>query len=266
MSAALRLAVAGAAGRMGTRIIALASADPAFRLGAALESAQSSALGRDAGAIAGVGSLNVPVSAELAVDFDVLLDFSSLEGSRRWLDECVRRGRPIVIGVTGLGAAHQTAIDEASRRIAVLQSANTSVGVCLMLKAVEQFASALPASFDVEIIEAHHRMKVDAPSGTALAIRDAVVRGRGGPGGGTVFGREGAAGARPDGEIGMHAIRGGDVVGEHEVRFIGLGETVAVRHSAHSRDTFVRGALHAARWIAGRPAGRYTMADALGAR
>lgn len=258
-----RLAIAGAAGRMGQRLIALAAPDPRFAIVAAIEASSSACLGRDAGERAGIGPIGLALSAGPNRDFDVLLDFSSPAGTRAALAACTERSSAIIIGVTGHDADDKAAIEAASRRIAVLHAPNMSVGVNVLLRAVEQLARTLGETYDVEIAEVHHRLKVDAPSGTAFALRDAVARGLGNPPASTVHGRGGKTGVRPAREIGMHALRGGDVVGEHEVRFITSGETVTVRHVAHSRDTFALGALRAAAWIAGKPAGRYTMADVL---
>ncbi|MFO0973033.1 MAG: 4-hydroxy-tetrahydrodipicolinate reductase [Phycisphaerae bacterium] len=257
----IRLAIAGAAGRMGRRIVALAHADARFAIAAALEQAASPDAERDAGVLAGIGEIGLPVGDAAPGDFDVLLDFSSPAGTRQWLGHCVERRRAMLIGTTGLDAALHGAIAQASKSIAVLPSVNTSVGVNVVLAAVERLARELGSDFDVEIVEAHHRFKVDAPGGTALALKDAVVRGRAGEPPAVVHGRSGSHVPRTAGEIGMHSIRGGDVIGEHEVRFISQGETVAVRHAAHSRDTFARGALRAAAWLAGRPAGLYGIAD-----
>jgi 4-hydroxy-tetrahydrodipicolinate reductase len=261
----IQLALMGAAGRMGQRIIALAAADARFRVAAALESPDHPFIGRDAGEAVGVGTLGVAYkSCENCEDeFDVAVDFSSPAGTVAVLNLCTRRNRPLVIGVTGHDAKHEREIESASHHIAVLKSANMSVGVNVLLVMAEHLASTLGENYDVEIVEAHHRHKVDAPSGTALALKDAILRGRK-PTPDIVYGRHGMAGQRPSGQIAIHAIRGGDVVGEHEVRFITDGETIALRHNAHSRDTFAHGALAAAAWIVGRPAGRYSMRDVLG--
>ncbi len=266
----IRIAIAGAAGRMGRRVTALAAADARFRVVAALEAPGSPQLGVDAGSLAGAAELGVPIAEGCAAEFDVMIDYSAPGGTIERLKECESRGRPIVVAVTGHTAGQQAAIDAAASRIAVLQAANLSVGANEVLAAVERLAAALGAAYDVEIVEAHHRQKVDAPSGTALALRDAVLRGRGtapaGAGGHAavdevVHGRSGRTGVRPAGQIGIHAVRGGEIVGEHEVRFEGPDESVIVRHVAHSRDAFARGALAAAAWIVGRPPGRYSMCD-----
>jgi len=259
----ISLAVAGAAGRMGQRVVALAAADARFDLAAAFDCISSGQLGKDAGECAGIGRCGVPIAGQSDAAFDVLIDFSTAAATLEWVQLCLARQRAIVIGATGHSAAQSTEIDAAAHRIALLKSANMSVGVNMLLGIVEQLAAGLGVDYDVEIIETHHRFKLDAPSGTALALKDAVLRGRRGAPADVVFGREGPSPPRPPGQIGIHAVRAGDVVGEHDVRFSTVGESVTVRHVAHSRDTFARGALEAAAWIAGKPAGRYSMADVL---
>ena len=263
---ATRIAIAGAAGRMGRRIIALASSDASFKMIAALEASGSSALGRDAGELAGIGPSYLAVTDCPPGEFDVLIDFSSPSGTQHWLQVCRTSGKAIVIGTTGHDEAALQKIREASADIAVLKAANMSVGVNLLLRLVRNAATALDDSYDVEITEAHHRFKVDAPSGTAIALKDAVVLGRADAGrvsGKVVHGRQGQTGERKAGEIGIHALRIGDTVGEHTVHFGTIGESIAISHSAHSRDTFAAGALRAAAWIVGKPAGLYDMEHVL---
>jgi len=179
-----------------------------------------------------------------------------------WLDFCLHKKRALVTGVTGLTPEHLDALEKASQQIPLLQAPNMSLGINLMLRLVRQAASAL-GDYDVEIVEAHHRFKRDAPSGTAGALRDAVAQGRDMNRPQVTHGRHGAELDRPAGQIGVHSLRGGDNVGEHEVLFCGLGETLALRHRAHSRDTFARGALRAASWIKHQPPGLYSMQDVL---
>ncbi|MBN2562458.1 MAG: 4-hydroxy-tetrahydrodipicolinate reductase [Phycisphaerae bacterium] len=258
--------VAGAAGRTGRRIVALCIEDREVQLAAALECAESGAIGTDAGELAGVGHIAVPVADRYEGEFDVLIDFSLPRGTMQWLAECTRRSRPIVIGTTGHGEPDVRRMHEASKRIAVLKAPNMSVGINVLLRLARQLGAILDASYDVEITEAHHRFKVDAPSGTALALRDAVCDGRGASGGrqpAVVYGRHGEAGPRPVGQIGIHSLRIGDTVGEHAVSFGAVGETITIGHEAHSRDTFAAGALRAAKWVVGRPAGMYDMQDVL---
>mgnify|MGYP000160520199 CR=1 FL=1 len=262
-----RIAIAGAAGRMGRRITALAAGDDRFQIAAALESAGCPDLGRDAGELAGLGPIGVRVSDRAAARFDVLIDFSLPAGTGQWLGECVTAGSAAVIGTTGHTAAQLAAIEQAAAAIPVLKSTNMSVGVNLLFALVEQAAAVLGDGWDVEIVETHHRFKKDAPSGTAMSLMEAVVRATGrDPEKDVVYGRHGQTGERPRRQIGMHALRVGDTVGEHEVHFGSLGETVTLRHSAHNRDIFAAGALRAAAWLKGRPAGLYDMRHVLGMR
>jgi 4-hydroxy-tetrahydrodipicolinate reductase len=266
-SAPLRVVLIGASGRMGRQIVRALPAFPALRLTAAVASARSDALGRDVGALAGVGELGVAVAAELPAlvpEADVALDFSQPAAVERSLSACVAARVPLLIGTTGLASELETAIDTASRSIALLVAANTSLGMTLLLELVARAARALPASYDIEIIEAHHRGKRDAPSGSALALGEVAAQSRGAR-------LEQAAGlARPQtgsgresGQIGFAVVRGGDVIGEHQVLFLGEGERVELAHSATDRAVFARGALSAAQWLARQPPGRYTMSDYL---
>lgn len=259
--------IAGAGGRMGRRIIAVASQDPRFRLVGALEAGYSELLGRDAGELAGIGALNVPVTHAPPASFDVLIDFSSPDGTHRAMGYCWEAERPIVIGTTGHDEEAQRKIRACTSNLAVLKAANMSVGVNLLLRLVREASQRLDASYDVEIVETHHRHKVDAPSGTALALRQAVEEGRvagGIPSGETIHGRSGITGPRSAGQVGIHALRQGEVVGRHVVSFGSPGETISIEHTAHSRDTFAAGALFAAAWIIGKPPGFYSMSDVLG--
>ena len=266
----IRLAVSGAAGRMGLRIVALASADERFTLAAAFEAPGHATIGTDAGALAGVGTLGVPIADNLADSpgkVDVLIDFSTAAGSMRWLDLCIQAGCPLVMGTTGHTNDHLAAIHDAAQRIPLLKASNMSVGMNLMFQLVGRMAAALGDAYDVEIVESHHRFKADAPSGTALTLRDRILDATGRQlETDVIYGRQGDTGARPPRQIGMHALRIGDTVGEHAVHFGTLGETVTLAHSAHTRDTFVQGALRAAAWIVQQPAGLYDMQDVLGLR
>ena len=260
----ISLAITGAAGRMGRRIVALAAAERDLRVAVALEAAGNAELGKDAGVLAGVSALGVAVSANAAALFDVMIDFTSPAATPSFLDMCLSSSRAIVIGTTGHDAAERERIAAASRKIPVVHAPNMSVGVNVLLRVTRQLAAALDAAYDVEITEAHHRFKADAPSGTAIALRDAVLAGRKDAGDAkatAVFGCP--PGMRPAGQVTLHSLRLGDTVGEHSVHFGTLGETVTVSHSAHSRDTFAAGALRAARWLAGKPAGLYSMQDVL---
>jgi 4-hydroxy-tetrahydrodipicolinate reductase len=261
--AIIKFAVAGAAGRMGRRIVALAAADPALKCVAAIDAPGSEFLGKDAGELAGIGPIGVRVSDRAASEIDVFIDFSTPAGTDRCIEACVAAGRPLVIGATGQNDEQMGRIREASRKIAVLKSANMSVGVNVMLRVAQQLAELLDESYDVEITEAHHRFKVDSPSGTALALLEAVKSGRNAKQSPIVHGRHGATGQRPPGQIGMHSQRLGDTIGEHTVAFGTLGETLSIQHSAHSRDTFALGALRAAKWLIGKPPGLFDMQDVL---
>lgn len=260
----VRIAVAGAAGRMGARIISMAAQDPTFDLVAALEVSVSDKVGDDAGELAGLGRTGLPIQDHTETEFDVLIDFTTPKGTIHWLEYCITYGRAIVIGTTGHTPEQLAAIEEAASQIPVLKASNMSVGMNLMFRLVAQMAKALGDDYDVEIVESHHRFKADAPSGTALSLLQSIMEATGRGKEDVVHGREGQTGQRPPRQIGVHALRVGDTVGEHEVHFGALGETLMLRHSAHTRDTFVKGALRAAAWLAGRPAGRYDMADVLG--
>ena len=260
----VRLAVTGAAGRMGSRIIALAKDDQRFQIVAALERAGHPHIGQDAGEIAGTGRLALPIRETANSEFDVMIEFSHPAGSDHWLQYCLEKKRPILIGTTGHSPEQLNAVEVAARSIAVLKAANTSVGVNLMLKIVAEMAAALGDDYDIEITETHHRFKKDAPSGTAIALRDAIIKATGrNTETDVIYGRQGETGQRPPRQIGIHALRLGDTIGEHQVHFGSLGESLTLKHRAHTRDTFVKGALRAAAWLAGKPPGRYTMHDVL---
>lgn len=261
----IQLAVAGAAGRMGSRIVALAHADERFDVVAALELTGHDKVGGDAGEIAGVGKLGLPIQDRTETAFDVLIDFSLPAGTMHWLDYCLVKKRPIVIGTTGHTADELESIEAAAGTIPVLKASNMSVGINLLFKLAGQVAKALGDGYDIEIVETHHRFKADAPSGTAVTLRDEILKATGRDADkDVIYGRQGEFGQRPATQIGMHALRVGDTVGEHEIHYGTLGETVVLKHSAHTRDTFVNGALTAAAWVHKQPAGRYDMHDVLG--
>jgi 4-hydroxy-tetrahydrodipicolinate reductase len=255
----------GACGRMGLRIIQLAQEDKSIQLGAALDSARHPALGRDIGEVAGLGKLDVPVRAALPLDerLDVIIDFSTPEGTMSILPTCVQRCIPLVVATSGHTAAQREEIEEAAHETALLMAPNMSLAVNLLMKLVGQAAATLrDKGFDVEILERHHRFKKDSPSGTALHFARIVQEAMGQTE--LRHGREGLVGERPAHEIGVHAIRVGDNVGEHTILFSTLGETLELTHRAHARDCYARGALQAARFLANKPAGRYSMNDVLG--
>lgn len=253
----VRLAVTGAAGRMGTRIIELAGQDERFEIAAALEAPGHPRIGEPI-------AKGVKIVDKLDVDFDVLIDFTVPDVTARYLEMAEMVGKPVVVGTTGHNAEQLARIEQAARKVAVVKAANMSVGVNLLLQVVAQMAQVVGPDYDIEIVEGHHRFKKDAPSGTALALADSICKALGrSPAETLVHGREGREALRKPGTIGMHALRLGDTVGEHEVFFGTLGETISVKHSAHTRDTFVKGALRAAGWLAGKPAGLYSMQDVL---
>jgi len=261
----IRLIINGAGGRMGRRLVALASEDDDFSVVGAFERPDHPDLGTDAGTLAGVGPVGVALSKRCDVAADVALDFSHADAALDFLGWCAERGIAVVVGTTGLGAEGEKRLDAAAARVACLLAPNMSLGVNVLLGLVRQAAAALGDAYDVEIIEAHHNRKKDAPSGTALALGGAAAAGlRRKLDEVAVHGRHGMVGERTQSEIGFHAVRAGDIVGEHTVLFGGQGERVELRHVAASRDTFARGALRAARFLAGKPPGRYTMADVLG--
>ena len=257
------LAITGAGGRMGNRLVALAHADPDLELVAAVARGGSARVEQDAGQVAGLGYVGLPITDELAVTPAVLVDFTSPVAFRHWLKACRDRGIAIVVGTTGLHADDHAAIDEAARDVAVVQSPNMSLGVNLLFKVAAEVARALGDDYDKEIVEGHHRFKKDAPSGTAMGLADAILNAMGKTRDALVYDRHGDDVPRRPGEIGMHALRIGDEVGRHTAYFAALGERLELTHVATNRDTFAHGALRAAKWVAGRGPGRYTMADVL---
>jgi len=250
---------------MGTTVGRLAcAADGDFRIAAPLERKAHASLGQDYGAILGREPLGVRVADRLTVDADALIDFSAPEAALERLAECSERKAALVVGTTGLDKKALAQFEKASKKIPILIASNMSLGMNLVFQLVEEVARKLGTSYDIEIVETHHRNKVDAPSGSALTLGQAAARGRGlDPDRATVYGRRGAVGKRPEGEIAIHAVRGGDIVGEHVVSFISEGETVEISHRARSREIFARGALHAARALSGRKPGLYTFKDLL---
>jgi 4-hydroxy-tetrahydrodipicolinate reductase len=261
----ITIAVNGACGRMGQRIVQLATEDKELTLGAAIDAAEHPAQGRDAGEVAGIGKIGVPVSAGISLDkrIDVAIDFSLPEGTMAVLPTCVQRQIPLVVATTGHNAVQKEQIEAAAHHTAVLMAPNMSLAVNVLMKLVGQAAEALRGKgFDVEILERHHRFKKDSPSGTALQFAKIIQKGMGQTE--LRHGREGLVGERSPNEIGVHAIRVGDNVGEHTIVFSTLGETMELTHRAHARDCYVRGALQAAKFLANRPAGRYSMNDVLG--
>jgi 4-hydroxy-tetrahydrodipicolinate reductase len=258
------LAITGAAGRMGQRLVALAKLDPALKVLAAIDRPDSPSIAHDAGEIAGVGKIGVPVTHDLRPTPDVLIDFTAPSSTRHWLKTCRDRGIALVIGTTGLAPTDHAAIDQAAVDIAVLQAPNMSLGVNLLFKIAGQVAKMLGDDYDIEVVEGHHRFKKDAPSGTAMGIAEAILAATGKSKDRLVFDRHGDEVVRKPGDIGMHALRIGDEVGRHTAYFAALGERLELTHVATNRDTFAHGALRAAKWLAGKRPGRYTVADVLG--
>jgi 4-hydroxy-tetrahydrodipicolinate reductase len=255
----------GAGGRMGQRLVHLACEDKDLTLGAALEAANHPRLGQDIGEIAGLGKLDVLLRADLPPEqrLDVLIDFSMPEGTMTVLPMCVERRIPLVVATTGHSAEQRCEIEAAAHDTALLLTPNMSLSVNVLFQLVRQAATLLKdKGFDVEIIERHHRFKKDAPSGTALHFARIVQEVMGQTE--MRHGREGLVGERPPHEIGIHALRTGDNVGEHTIIFSTLGESLELVHKGHSRDSYARGALLAAKFLATKSPGRYTMEDVLG--
>ena len=259
------IGINGACGRMGQRLVHLAREDPALTLGAALEAPAHPQQGRDVGEVCGLGPVGVPVRHGITPEMrlEVVIDFSVPEGTLAVLAECVKYRVPVVVATTGFSAGQWREVEAAAHEIAVLQSPNMSLVVNVLFKLVREAGTALRGKgFDVEIIERHHRFKKDSPSGTALHFARVVQEVMGQTE--LRHGREGLVGERPAQEIGIHAVRAGDNVGEHTIIFSALGETMELVHRSSSRDSYARGALEAAKFLAGQPAGRYTMNDVLG--
>jgi 4-hydroxy-tetrahydrodipicolinate reductase len=267
MSTPTRIAVLGAAGKMGRAIVRVIASTPGAALRGAFEPAGSATLGQDAGALAGVSSLGLSVEAGLpaAGAADVWIDFTVPAAAVPAVRAAVSAKTAIVIGTTGLGPTERAEITTAARDIPIVYTPNMSVGVNVLLKLVADAARALGPSYDIDIVEAHHRAKRDAPSGTALRLAEAAAEGAGRDLGAVArYARHGEIGPRPPGEIGIQTLRGGDVVGDHTVFFFGDGDRIEITHRASSRDTFAQGAVRAALWVAGRPPGLYDMRAVLG--
>ena len=263
-----RIAVTGAAGRMGKTLIEAVNNNENTVLTAALERTGSSLIGADAGELAGIGKLNVAVVDDITQvvdDFDVLIDFTVPDATLTNLACCKENGKKIVIGTTGFTPEQQADIDAAAESISLCKASNFSTGVNLCFKLLDMAARVLGDDSDIEIYEAHHRHKIDAPSGTALSMGEVVADALGrNLREVAVYGREGQTGAREDETIGFATVRAGDIVGDHTVMFAAEGERVEITHKASSRMSFGRGAVRAAAWLAGQQAGFYDMQDVLG--
>lgn len=264
----IRVVVTGAAGRMGRALIEACTRTEGLQLAGALERPGSSIVGADAGELAGLGRLGVPIVAGLEkLEFDVLVDFTRPEATLGYLAACQRAGRRMVIGTTGFDEAGKGRIAEAARTVPLVFAPNMSVGVNLCFKLLDLAARVLGDNVDVEVIEAHHRYKADAPSGTALRMGEVVAKAlKRDLKECAVYGRQGVTGERSRATIGFATVRAGDIVGDHTVLFAGGGERVEITHRAESRATFANGAMRAARWLAEKPAGLYDMQDVLGLR
>jgi len=260
-----RIAIAGSAGRMGRNLVLACSETDDLELTLAFEREQSPALGSDSGMLAGIAENGIPVVDRLEPQaFDILIDFTHPSATAQHVDFCRQHGKKMVIGTTGCDAELERKMSDAGADIAILYASNMSIGVNLCLKLLQTAATVLGDSVDIEIIEAHHRHKVDAPSGTALkmgqVVADALGRDLADC---AVYGREGQTGARERNTIGFETIRAGDIVGEHTVLFAAEGERIEITHKASSRMTFAHGAMRACRWIEGRDSGLYGMQDVL---
>ena len=266
--AQIRVAIAGAGGRMGRQLIQAALQREGVSLGAALARAHSSLVGVDAGELAATGRLDIRINDSLEAivnDFDVLIDFTRPEGTMAYLEFCRRHGKGMVIGTTGFDEAGKQAIAAAAQEIPIVFAANFSVGVNVMLKLLEDTARVIGEETDIEIIEAHHRHKVDAPSGTALAMGEAIAEAMDKDlSQCAVYSREGHTGERVPGSIGFATVRAGDIVGEHTAMFATDGERVEITHKASSRMTFANGAVRSALWLKDKKTGLYDMRDVLG--
>jgi 4-hydroxy-tetrahydrodipicolinate reductase len=260
----MKLAVFGASGRMGQAVVRVAAGQPDIALVGAIAAAGDPALGRDVGEHAGVGALGVELSADLAAGLlgaEVVIDFSTAGAVRELYALAAKQGVAIVSGTTNLGPEALAALDRAASVVPVVWAPNMSRGVQVLAEVVAHALRRLGAEFDVEIVEVHHRRKVDAPSGTAVRLAEAARAAR--PGLVDVRGRDGEVGARRSEELGVLAVRGGDVIGDHTVHLLGESERLELTHRATNRDLFARGAVSAARFARGRTPGRYTIADVL---
>ncbi len=266
----INVTITGSSGRMGRALIESLAASDKARLHGAIDRPDSALLGLDAGDFAGVGTRNVRIHGDLSLPLagsDVVIDFTRPEATMHYLPLCVAAGKSMVIGTTGFSADEKKQIEAAATHIPIVLAANFSVGVNLCLKLLDMAARVLNEGYDIEVIEAHHRHKVDAPSGTALALGNAVANALGRDlKDCAVYGREGITGERDPNTIGFATVRGGDIVGDHTVLFAGIGERVEITHKASSRQTFARGAVHAAAWLAGQKPGLYDMQDVLNLR
>ncbi len=264
----INVGVIGAGGRMGRMLIEAVQDNPQTTLSAAIERQGSSLVGADAGEVAAIERLNVKIVDDLVAvinDIDVLIDFSLPDATEQNMQTCAEHKVAMVIGTTGFSEQQEQVLFEASKHVAIVYAGNYSTGVNLSLKLLGMAAKAFGNSADVEIIEAHHKHKIDAPSGTAYMMAEAVAEARGqNLKDVAIYGREGQTGAREAGTIGIHAVRGGEIIGDHTVMFIADGEVVEITHRARARMTFAAGAVRAATWVIEQKTGQYNMQDVLG--
>ncbi|WP_298810996.1 4-hydroxy-tetrahydrodipicolinate reductase [uncultured Psychrobacter sp.] len=264
----INVGVIGAGGRMGRMLIEAVQNNPQTVLKAAIERQGSSLVGADAGEVAAIGHLNVQIVDDLAAvinDIDVLIDFSLPDATEKNMQVCAEHNVAMVIGTTGFNEQQEQVLAKASEKITIVYAGNYSTGVNLSLKLLGMAAKAFGNDADVEIIEAHHKHKIDAPSGTAYMMAEAVAEARGqNLKDVAIYGREGQTGERESGTIGIHAVRGGEIVGDHTVMFIADGEVVEITHRARARMTFAAGAVRAATWVVEQEVGQYNMQDVLG--
>ncbi len=264
----IKAVVTGGAGKMGSRIINILSTSEGFALAGAVEKRGHAMIGQDAGGPAGIGATGVKIVDDLKAALaggDVLIDFTFPETSLEHLNVCAELGKAAVIGSTGFTKEHLAEVAKFTQKIPCVLSPNMSVGVNVCFKILADLAKILGPAFDAEIVEWHHRMKKDAPSGTAVRMGEVVAKALGRDYREVAnYHREGMTGARTNEEIGMQTVRGGDIVGEHTVYFIGMGERIELTHRAHTRDMFVRGAVRAAQWVISKKPGLYDMQDVLG--
>ncbi|WP_289047953.1 4-hydroxy-tetrahydrodipicolinate reductase [uncultured Psychrobacter sp.] len=264
----INVGVIGAGGRMGRMLIEAVQDNPQTTLNAAIERQGSSLVGADAGEVAAIGRLEVQIVDDLKAvinDIDVLIDFSLPDATEQNMQICAANKVAMVIGTTGFNEQQEQVLKEASKQIAIVYAGNYSTGVNLSLKLLAMAAKAFGNDADVEVIEAHHKHKIDAPSGTAYMMAEAVAEARGQKlKDVAIYGREGQTGEREAGSIGIHAIRGGEIIGDHTVMFIADGEVVEITHRARARMTFAAGAVRAATWVIKQEVGQYNMQDVLG--
>lgn len=268
MATPTKVIITGAGGRMGKRLVALVHESPSLQLAGATEAKGYPDIGKDAGELAGCGHLDVPLSDDLSKVLplaDVVVDFTSPTATLNHLAQAVQHQRAMIIGTTGFSPDEMNQLRTHAESIPCVQAPNMSVGINVLLQIIGKVAQALGDDYDLEIIDAHHNKKKDAPSGTALILAEALAKAKNWDLQETgVYGRHGILGERPKKEIGIQTVRAGDIVGDHTVLYGGPGERIEIIHRAHNRDPFARGALRAAEWVVKQPPGLYGMADVLG--